>query len=496
MAMVSVSTALSAFLGTAPKRLLIGGRWQDALSGETFEATNPATGELLARVAKGSSSEVDLAVAAARKAFEGEWGRVKPFDRQQILLRLADLVEQNFDDLAMLDTLDMGAPYSKTRLNRRRILSLLRYYAGMATQVCGETIENSMPGNFLTYTMREPIGVVGAIIPWNLPLTMAVWKIGPALAAGCTVILKPAEQASLTALRLAELAVEAGVPNGVLNVVTGYGDVGAALVDHRGVDKIAFTGSTDTGQHIIRASAGNIKRLSLELGGKSPNIVLADADLDKAVPGAAMAVFANAGQICTAGSRLFVERKIYPEFVARVAEFALKLRVGNGLDLDVDMGPVVSREQFERVNRYVAWGSEDGASILAGGAPLTGGGLEAGNFIAPTVFSDVEDHMRVACDEIFGPVICAIPFDDLDEVVRRANETPYGLTSGVWTANLSKAHRLAKAMRAGTVWLNCYNAADPGVPFGGTKMSGYGRESGREHINEYLSTKAVWVNLD
>lgn len=496
MNLVPIIPSLKSFLGDAPKRLLIGGRWCEAAAGETFKTTNPATGEVLGELAKGSSADVDLAVSAARRAFEGDWSRLKPYDRQQLMLRLADLIESHFDELAMLDTLDMGTPFSRTRLAKRRVLSLLHYYAGMATQLGGETVENSVPGNFLTYTLREPVGVVGAIVPWNFPLSTAVWKIAPVLATGCTIVFKPAEDASLTALRLAELAIEAGIPDGVINIVTGYGEVGAAIAEHPGIDKVSFTGSTQTGQSIIRASAGNIKRLSLELGGKSPDIVLADADLDKAVVGTSMAVFANAGQMCTAGSRLFVERKIYDEFVARVAEFTGKLRVGNGLDPDVDMGPVVSNTQFERVSRYVACGAEEGARLVSGGKALKEGALAAGTFLEPTLFADVEDHMRIAREEIFGPVLSALPFDDLDEVVRRANDTTYGLGSGIWTTNLGKAHRLAKAIQSGMVWVNSYNLVDPAMPFGGYKMSGYGRESGREHLNEYLNTKAVWINSD
>jgi len=495
MTNIAILPSIAGFLST-PKKLLIGGTWQQSSSGETFKTLNPATGEAIAEIAKGSSADVDLAVSSARQAFEGEWAKHKPYDRQQLLLRFAALVDKNFDELAMLDTLEMGTPYSRTKLGRRRAMSLLHYYAGAATQLGGETVENSVPGNFLTYTQKEPVGVVGAIVPWNVPLTMAIWKIAPVLTTGCTIVFKPAKEASLTALRLAELAIEAGVPAGVLNIVTGHGDVGAAIAEHPGIDKVSFTGSTQTGQSIVRASAGNIKRLSLELGGKSPDIVLADADLDKAVPGASMAVFANAGQICTAGSRLFVERKIYDEFVGRVAEFANNLKVGNGLDPDVDMGPLVSKAQFDSVSKFFDWGNEDGARLVTGGKSVAQGNLAAGHFVAPTLFADVDNNMRVAREEIFGPVISAIPFDDLDDVVRMANDTPYGLGSGVWTTNLGKAHTLAKSIRAGMVWVNTYNMVDPAMPFGGYKMSGYGRESGSEHLKEYLNTKAVWINMD
>jgi aldehyde dehydrogenase (NAD+) len=371
---------------------------------------------------------------------------------------------------------------------------MLRYYAGMATALHGETIENSLPGDIFSYTLKEPIGVVGAIIPWNGPLGASVWKIGPALATGCTAILKPAEEAPLTPLRLGELILEAGVPPGVVNIVPGYGETaGAALARHPGVDKVAFTGSHLTGQKIIEASAGNLKRVSLELGGKSPDIVFADADLESAAPGAGMAVFANSGQICSAGTRLFVERRVYDEFVERVANFGKGLRVGNGTDPETQIGPLVSEQQLERVTGYLAIGKQEGARAMAGGERLTEGALAQGYFVPPTVFADVRDDMRIAQDEIFGPVISAIPFSDIDEVIGRANATPFGLGSGVWTRDVSKAHRLAKAIRAGSVWVNCYQAMDPAVPFGGYKMSGYGRESGLQHLEEYLNVKAVWI---
>jgi aldehyde dehydrogenase (NAD+) len=476
------------------KQMLIDGKWVDAASGKRFETHNPATGELLATVAEGDAEDINRAVAAARRAFDGPWSRVKPYERQALLLKLADLVEQNFDELSMLDTLDMGAPISRTRGNRRRVLGMLRYYAGQATALHGETIENSLPGDIFSYTLKEPVGVVGAIIPWNGPLGASIWKIGPALATGCTVILKPAEEAPLTSLRLAELVMEAGVPAGVVNVVPGYGETaGAALSSHPDVDKVAFTGSHVTGQSIIKASAGNLKRVSLELGGKSPDIVFADADIEQAVPGAAMAVFANSGQICSAGTRMFVEQNIYDEFVGRVAEYGKKLQVGNGMDPNTQIGPLVSEQQLERVTAYLDVGAREGAKAMAGGARLTEGALSKGYFVPPTVFANVRDDMRIAQEEIFGPVISAIPFKDTDELIQRANATTFGLGSGVWTQDVSKAHRLAKALRAGSVWVNCYQAMDPAVPFGGYKMSGYGRESGKQHLEEYLNVKAVWI---
>jgi aldehyde dehydrogenase (NAD+) len=490
----SKTAILSGFLDGRPKRMLIDGKWVEAASGKTFPSLNPATGEVLAQVAEGDRADIDRAVHAARRAFEGPWSKWKPFERQQLLLKIADLVERHFEELALLDTLDMGAPISRTRGSRRRVLGMLRYYAGMATAIHGETIENSLPGEYVSFTLKEPVGVVGAIIPWNGPLGAVVWKIGPALATGCTVVLKPAEEAPLTPLRLGELLLEAGVPEGVVNVVPGYGETaGAALAAHPQVDKIAFTGSHLTGQKIIQASAGNLKRVSLELGGKSPDIVFADADLEMTVPGAAMAVFSNSGQICSAGTRLFVERKVYDEFVGRVAEFGQRLKVGPGVDPDVQIGPLVSEQQLERVTGYLATGKREGARAVSGGDRLMDGDLSKGYFVPPTVFADVKDEMAIAQEEIFGPVISAIPFTDVEEVIRRANATTFGLGSGVWTRDVSKAHRLAKGIRAGSVWVNCYQAMDPAVPFGGYKMSGYGRESGLQQLDEYLNVKAVWI---
>src|ERR1700736_6665788 len=433
------------------KRMLINGEWVKSASGKTFESRNPATGDLLATVAEGDAEDINRAVAAARKAFEGPWSKFKPYERQQMLLKLAELVERHFEELSQLDTLDMGAPISRTSGGRRRVLGMLRYYAGQATALHGETIENSLPGDYFSYTLKEPVGVVGAIIPWNGPLAATVWKIGPALATGCTVILKPAEEAPLTSLRLAELCLEAGIPAGVVNVVPGYGETaGAALASHPDVDKVAFTGSHMTGQSIVRASAGNLKRVSLELGGKSPDIVFADADLDAAVPGAAMAVFANSGQICSAGTRLFVEHEVYDEFVGRVAEFGKKLQVGNGLDPNTQIGPLVSEQHRERVSGYLAIGQKEGAKALAGGARLTEGALSKGYFVPPTVFANVQDNMRIAQEEIFGPVISAISFKESDDLIRRANATTFGLGSGVWTKDVSKAHQVAKSLRAGS----------------------------------------------
>ena len=488
------SDARPPYLDGAVKRMLIDGRWVDAASAKTFSSVNPATGEELARVAEGDREDIDRAVAAARRAFEGPWSKTKPYERQMLLLRLADLVEQHMEELALLDTLDMGAPLSRTRGMRQRAVGMLRYYAGMATAIHGETIENSLPGEWVTFTLKEPVGVVGAIIPWNSPTTATLWKIGPALATGCTVVLKPAEEAPLSPLRLGELMLEAGVPAGVVNIVPGYGETaGAALAAHGDVDKVAFTGSHLTGQKIVQASAGNLKRVSLELGGKSPDVVFADCDLETTVPGAAMAVFSNSGQICSAGTRLFVEQRIYDEFVGRVAEFGRGLKVGPGVDPDVQIGPLVSEAQLQRVTGYLETGKREGARPVSGGDRYRQGELAKGYFVPPTVFADVRDDMKIAREEIFGPVISAIPFRDVDEIIRRANATPFGLGSGVWTRDVTKAHRLAKGIRAGSVWVNCYQAMDPAVPFGGYKMSGYGRESGLQHLDEYLNVKAVWI---
>lgn len=481
----------SVTLPVTSRLLLIDGKWQKAASGKSFDTFDPSTGQCIARLAEGSSCDVDAAVLAARKAFDGVWRKFKPFDRQALLLKFADLVEANFDELAQIETIDMGAPISRTSALKRRCIALIRFYAGLATAMHGETIENSIPGDVFTYTLKEPVGVVGAIVPWNSPLTLGIWKISPALTCGCTVILKPAEQASLSLLRLGELICEAGFPPGVFNIVTGSGEAGAALAAHPGVDKIAFTGSTETGQAIIRASAGNIKRLSLELGGKSANIVFADADLDAAAAGAAAAVFSNSGQMCIAGARLYVERAIHDEFVARVAEHGAKLRFGPTLDPQTDIGPLISAEQLNRVVNYIGLGTREGARLVSGGHRLSTGEFAGGYFVPPTVFSGVTDDMAIAREEIFGPVISAMPFTDIDDVIARANNTAFGLGGGVWTRDVGKAHRIAGELRTGTVWVNCYLPMDPAVPFGGYKMSGYGRESGVRHLDEFLNVKSV-----
>ncbi len=492
---VFVPSAIERFVSGGHASMLIDGAFVPAVSGEIFDTLNPATGQLLARLPAGDTPDVDRAVAAARRAFDnGPWSTMKPFDRQRIMLRFADLVESRHEDLAVLDTLDMGAPIQRMRGNLRRAVGMARFYAGLTTALRGETIANSVPGNFHTQTLREPVGVVAAIIPWNNPHIAFIWKVGAALAAGCTVVLKPAEEASLSALWLGEMLLEAGLPDGVVNVVTGYGETaGAALSAHPGVDKIAFTGSTATGQAIVRAAATTLKRVTLELGGKSPNIVFNDADLDLAVPGAAMAAFTNSGQVCSAGTRLFVERGIYDDFVAAMSSYTDSLTVGNGLDDATQLGPLVSQTQLERVTDYFDVGRAEGAAVYTGGTRLTEGDYANGYFVAPTIFTDVDNDMRVAKEEIFGPVVSVMAFDDYESVIKLANTSPFGLGGGVWTNDLTKATRTVDALRTGTVWVNCYGQMDPAVPFGGYRMSGYGREGGVEHIDEFLETKAVWT---
>ena len=494
--MEHATIARPTFLERLDQDMLIGGRRVPALSGQRFETRNPTNGELLAQVAQGSAEDVDQAVKAARAAFEGPWRRMKPAERQAIMLRLADMVEANFDELAMLDTLDLGAPLSRTRLGKARSVALLRYYAGQATLIAGDTLGNSAPGDVISQTFKEPLGVVAAINPWNGPIGMSVWKTAPVLASGCTLVMKPAEQTPLSALRFGELCLEAGVPEGVVNVVTGLGEAGAALAAHPDVDKIAFTGSTGVGEKIIHAAAASMKRVTVELGGKSPNIVFPDADLDKAVPGAAMAVFANAGQICSAGTRLFVHSSIHDEFMERLAAFTRTIRVGDPLDPATQIGPVVSGPQMDRILGFIDGAAGEGAKLVTGGCRMSGAGFDSGYFVEPTIFSGVADDMTIAREEVFGPVLSAFTFDTEEEAVARANATNFGLASGVWTRDLGTAHRMARAVRAGSVWINCYQMLDPGVPFGGYKLSGFGRESGPHHIEDYLETKAVWIALD
>ena len=489
-------SAVDEFL-SRPRPMLIGGAWQMAQSGRTFPTPDPATGQPLCEVAEGDAADVERAVQAARRALSGPWARMSPSDRGRLLWKLGDLVEQHADELAQLETLDNGKPYKVARLGDvPAAADHLRYMAGWASKLEGNTrpLAGAGGGSFLAYTSREPVGVVAQIIPWNFPLLMAVWKLGPALACGCTLVLKPAEQTPLTALRLGELACAAGFPEGVINIVPGFGETaGAALAAHPDVDKVAFTGSTEVGRLIVRAAAGNLKKVSLELGGKSPNIVFADADLDPAIAGAASAIFFNQGETCTAGSRLFIEDKVFDRVIEGVAERGRKIRVGPGLDPTSQMGPLVSQEQLERVSGYLESGKAAGARALCGGEPFDPG--RPGYFVQPTVFTDTRSDMSIVREEIFGPVVTAHRFSSMEELVAAANDTSYGLAAGIYTRDLSRAHTLARALRAGTVWVNCYNVFDPALPFGGTKQSGWGREMGREVLDLYTELKSVCIRL-
>jgi len=486
----------SAFLQRQPIKMLIGGQWVEAASGETFETLNPATGAVLARVASGDSEDINRAVAAARKAFEsGPWPKLTASQRGRLLLKLADLIEQNAEELALLETLDNGKPIKYARGGDVPLTAdHFRYFAGWVTKIEGETIPVSVP-NMFTYTLREPVGVVGQIIPWNFPLQMASWKLAPALASGNTAILKPAEQTPLTALRLGELICEAGFPDGVVNVVPGFGETaGASLVAHPDVDKIAFTGSTEVGKKIAQVCAGNLKKVTLELGGKSPNIIFPDADLKFAVRGALNAIYFNQGQVCTAGSRLFVHSSVYDQVLSGLTDAANKMKLGQGVDPATDLGPLVSQEQLERVTGYIEVGKREGAALRTGGT-RPDGDLAAGYFLRPTVFDQVRDDMTIAREEIFGPVVVAHPFDDVEEVAARANASIYGLAAGVWTGDVKKAHRVAAALKAGVIWVNTYNQFDAAAPFGGYKQSGYGREMGHAVLDAYTQIKTVWINL-
>lgn len=480
------------FLST---KLFIDNKFVDSASGKTFDVVNPATKEKLATVSEAGIEDVNIAVKAARKAFEeGAWRRsFTARDRGRILRKVADLLREHKEEFAELESLNNGKPISET-LNVDLPLSIdtFDYYAGLADKIHGDTIPVS--GDFLNYTLREPVGVVAQIIPWNFPLLMAAWKLGPALATGCTVILKPAEQTPLTALRLAELLVEAGLPKGVVNILPGFGETGAALARHADVDKVAFTGSTEVGRLVMKMAAeSNLKRVSLELGGKAPNIVFADTDIDAAVAGAMRGIFFNQGEVCCAGSRLFVEESIHDEFVAKLKSFAESLKVGNPLDATTQMGAQVSEEQYNKILGYIESGKREGAKLITGGESCGLGGY----FVKPTIFDCSHDNFTIAKEEIFGPVISVLTFKNpIDDLIKRANNTAYGLSAGIWTRDIGKAHRLAKEIKAGTVWINCYNMFDAASPFGGYKQSGFGRELGKHALELYTQVKSVWVALD
>ncbi len=474
--------------------MIIGGEKVAAASGQTYDDLNPATGEPIARVAKGGAEDVDRAVRAAREAFErGPWapgGKIDGVERGRLLWALGERVRAAADELAALETRDSGKPIRDTKsVDVPMVAECLQYFAGWASKIYGDVVP--VRGPFLNYTRREPIGVVGALVPWNFPILMAVWKIAPALAAGNTIVLKPSRETPLTALRLAELAIEAGFPPGVLNVLTGFGsDVGMGLVRHPGVDKIALTGGTATGREVMREAAGTLKRVSLELGGKSPNLIFADADLDKAARGALAGVFYNQGEICTAGSRLLVEKSIHDALVERLADGAKKWTVGDPMDPRTRIGPMVSQAHMESVLRYVEIGRGE-ARLVTGGARVG----DKGYFVAPTIFDGVAPTATIAREEIFGPVLSVIPFDDLEQAITIANDSEYGLAAGVFTRDVAKAHAVAHRLRAGTVWINTYNVFDNASPFGGVKQSGFGREMGKEAMDLYTEVKSVWVAL-
>ena len=477
-------------------RMLIDGKFVTASSGKTFPVYDPATGEVIAQVPEAEAADVDLAVHAARRAFDGgAWSRLTPSERGRMLWKLADLVEANLEEIAEIESLDNGKPLSVARVADLPLtVDMFRYMAGWATKISGRTLSLSNPSEFHSYTLREPVGVVAQIIPWNFPLLMAAWKLAPALAAGCTVVLKVAEQTPMSALRLAELFDQAGFPPGAVNIITGYGEgAGAPLAAHPLVDKVAFTGSTEVGKLIVQAATGNLKKVSLELGGKSPAIIFPDADLDRAIAGTASAIFFNQGQCCCAGSRLYAHEDIFDKVLQGVSDIASKIHVGSGLDPATQMGPLVSEEQFSRVTGFIKSGIDEGAQVAVGGRQHG----KRGYFVEPTVLTHTKPEMKVVREEIFGPVVCAEPFsdDDLDRIAREANDTIYGLAASVWTRDLSVAHKMAKRIRSGTVWINCHNVFDASLPFGGYKQSGWGREMGEEVLQNYTETKAVTIAL-
>src|SRR6266700_5214829 len=477
-------------------QLFIAGQWVDAESGKTFTTPNPSTGEPLAEVAEADAADIDKAVAAARRAFEGKWSSMSARDRGRLLYKLSQLIEQHAKELAELETLDNGKPIKESLyVDLPQVVENFEYFAGWATKIEGETIP--VPGKMFNYTLRAPVGVCGQIIPWNFPLLMAAWKLAPALAAGNTVVLKPAEQTPVTSLELAKLIQEAGFPEGVVNILPGYGETaGAALASHKGIDKIAFTGSTEVGKLIAKAAAENLTKVSLELGGKAPNVIFADADLDQAVNGAMMGIFFNQGQVCCAGSRLFVEERVKDQFRGSLKEKAEKIKVGDPMAKSNLMGPQVSCEQLDRIKSYVGYARAEGATVLSGGqSPELEGGFKNGYFFQPTIFSEVNNTMRVAQEEIFGPVVSVITFKDEDDLLRQANETIYGLSAGIWTRDITRAHRFAKEIKAGVIWINTFNMFNAASPFGGYKQSGYGREMGKHALELYTQVKSVWVDL-
>jgi len=491
--MATATGAMQAGISVRATKLLINNQWVDSVSGKTFPTVNPATGEEICQVAESDAADVDKAVRAARIAFEtGPWPKTTASQRGRLLNNLADLIEKHADELARLEALDNGKPYAAaTAADLPLVIACYRYYAGWADKIQGKTIP--INGNYFCYTRHEPVGVVGQIIPWNFPLLMQAWKLGPALAAGCTVVMKPAEQTPLTALRVGELILEAGFPPGVVNLLPGYGPTaGAAIAAHMDVDKVAFTGSTEVGRLIMQAAgSSNLKRVTLELGGKSPNIVFADADMDEAVEGSHFALFFNQGQCCCAGSRLFVEDKCYDEFVEKSVARAKKRTVGDPFDKNTEQGPQVDSDQFKKVMSYIEAGKNDKAKLLAGGHRVG----DKGYFIEPTVFADVQDNMKIAQEEIFGPVMSILRFKSIEEVVDRANKTLYGLAAAVWTRDISKAHAVANSVRAGTVWVNCFDVFDAAAPFGGYKQSGIGRELGEYSLQNYTEVKTVTIRL-
>jgi phenylacetaldehyde dehydrogenase len=495
MTLAVEQTRIDQVVGSLSRKMLINGEWVDSASGKTFETLNPASEEVLATVAHGEAEDVNRAVGVARAAFAdgSPWRTMPPGQRGKIIHKLGDLVLEHLEEFALLESLDNGKPYSVAKAADVPLTAdLFHYMSGWATKIEGSTIPASGldPDLYLTFTLREPVGVCGQIIPWNFPLLMAAWKIGPVLAAGCTTILKPAEQTPLSALLLGELAMQAGLPPGVLNIVTGFGDAGAALAAHPNVDKVAFTGSTEVGREIVKAAAGNLKKVTLELGGKSPNVVYADADLDKAIAGSAHAIFFNQGECCVAGSRLYVEESVYDQVVEGVTEQARMIKVGNGLDPETTMGPLVSQEQFDRVTGYIQSGRDEGANIMGGNRVG-----DRGYFVAPTVLTGTREDMKAVQEEIFGPVVAVAPFNAEAQIMPTANNTNYGLGAGVFTRDIGKAYRTAKRLRAGTVWVNTWNVFDAALPFGGYKESGWGREMGHAVFNNYMETKTVITDL-